>query len=73
VKGTHLRIIHARFGLIWFNGLREDLNMKAYDVRQTDDDRRLSSNDGNFTTYDERTMMTKAQTKFFYCLLLSSL
>jgi hypothetical protein len=37
VKGT----IPARFGLIWFRGFRgEDLNVKVYDVRRTDDDRR---------------------------------
>ena len=37
LKGTHPRIIPARFGLIWFKGFRgEDLNVKVYDVRQTD-------------------------------------
>ena len=36
LKGTHPRTIPARFGLIWFRGLRgEDLNVKAYDVRRT--------------------------------------
>ena len=30
--------IPARFGLIWFSGFRgEDLNVKAYNVRRTDD------------------------------------
>jgi hypothetical protein len=30
--------IRARFGLIWFISFRgEDLNVKAYDVRRTDD------------------------------------
>jgi hypothetical protein len=29
---------------------------KAYNVRRTDDDRRLSPNDGKLTTYDEQTM-----------------
>ena len=29
--------IPARFGLIWFSGfIREDLNVKVYDVRRTD-------------------------------------
>jgi hypothetical protein len=37
LKGTHPRTIPARFGLIWFRGFRgEDLNVKVYDVRQTD-------------------------------------
>ena len=37
LKGTHTRAIPARFGLIWFRGFRrEDLNVKVYDVRQTD-------------------------------------
>jgi hypothetical protein len=31
VKGTHPRIIPARFGLIWFKGFRgENLNVKVY-------------------------------------------
>ena len=35
LKGTHPRIIPARFGLIWFRGFRgEDLNVKVYDVRR---------------------------------------
>ena len=39
LKGTHPRPISARFGLIWFRGFRgEDLNVKVYDVRWTDDD-----------------------------------
>ena len=35
LKGTHLRTIPARFGLIWFRGFREDLNVKAYNVQWT--------------------------------------
>jgi hypothetical protein len=30
LKGTHPRIIPARFGLIWFLGFREDLNVIFY-------------------------------------------
>jgi hypothetical protein len=37
LKGTHPRTIPARFGLIWFRGFREDLNVKVYEIRQTDD------------------------------------
>ena len=38
LKGTNPRTIPARFGLIWFRGFRgEDLNVKVYDVRRTDD------------------------------------
>jgi hypothetical protein len=41
LKGTDPLIIPARFGLIWFRGFRgEDLNVKVYDVRRTDDDGR---------------------------------
>jgi hypothetical protein len=41
VKGTHPRTIPARFGLIRFRGFRgEDVNVKVYDVRRTDDDGR---------------------------------
>jgi hypothetical protein len=41
LKGTHPRIISARFDLIWFRGFRgEDLNVKVYDIRWTDDDGR---------------------------------
>ena len=41
LKGTHPRTIPATFGLIWFRGFRgEDLNVKIYDVRRTDDDGR---------------------------------
>jgi hypothetical protein len=37
LKGTNPRTIPARFGVIWFSGFRgEDLNVKVYDVRQTD-------------------------------------
>ena len=39
VRGTHLRTIPARFGLIWFRGFRgEDLNVKVYDIRRTPSD-----------------------------------
>jgi hypothetical protein len=42
LKGTHPRTISARFGLIWFRGFKgEDLNVKAYDIRQTDDERQV--------------------------------
>ena len=48
---------------------------KAYDVQRTDDDRRLSPNDGKPTTYNKQTrtddcrwMMAKAKIKLFYCL-----
>ena len=38
LKGTHPRTIPPRFGLIRFRGFRgEDLNVKVYDVRRTDD------------------------------------
>jgi hypothetical protein len=41
LKGIHPRTISASFGLIWFRGFRgEDLNVKVYDVRRTDDDGR---------------------------------
>jgi hypothetical protein len=41
LKGTHSRTIPARFLLIWFRGFREeDLNVKVYDIRRTDDDGR---------------------------------
>ena len=30
LKGTHPGIIPARFGLIWFSGFREDLNVIFY-------------------------------------------
>ena len=30
LKGTHPGTIHARFGLIWFSGFREDLNVIFY-------------------------------------------
>ena len=41
LKGTDPWTIPARFGLIWFRGFRgEDLNVKVYDVRRTDDDGR---------------------------------
>jgi hypothetical protein len=31
LKGTHIRIIPARFGVIWFSGFRgEDLNVICY-------------------------------------------
>ena len=41
LKGAHPRTIPARFGLIWFRCFRgEDLNVKVYDVRWTDDDGR---------------------------------
>jgi hypothetical protein len=33
LKGTHPKTITVRFGLNWFSGFREDLNVKAYDVR----------------------------------------
>ena len=46
-KGNHPETIPARFGLIWFSGFRgEDLNVKVYDVRRTDDDGRTKTNDG---------------------------
>jgi hypothetical protein len=39
LKGTH----PARFGLIWFGGVRgEDLNVKVYDVRRTPSDGKSS-------------------------------
>jgi hypothetical protein len=48
---------------------------KAYDVQRTDDDWRLSPNDGKPTTYNKQTrtddcrwMMAKAKIKLFYCL-----
>jgi hypothetical protein len=42
LKGTHPGTIPARFGLIWFRGFRgEDLNVKVYDIRRTDDGRQL--------------------------------
>jgi hypothetical protein len=34
LKETNPRTIPARFGLIWFRGFREDLNVKVYDVRR---------------------------------------
>jgi hypothetical protein len=38
LKGTHPRTIPARFGLIWLSSFRgEDLNVKVYNVQQTDD------------------------------------
>ena len=41
LKGTYPRTISARFLLIWFRGFREeDLNVKVYDIRRTDDDGR---------------------------------
>jgi hypothetical protein len=41
LKGTHPGTIPARLGLIWFSGFRgEDLNVKVYDVRRTDNDGR---------------------------------
>ena len=41
LEGTDPLIIPARFGLIWFRSFRgEDLNVKVYDVRRTDDDGR---------------------------------
>jgi hypothetical protein len=40
LKGSHPGTIPARFGLIWFSGFRGDLNVKVYDVRRIDDDRR---------------------------------
>ena len=44
LKGTHPRIIPARFGLIWFRGFRgDDLNVKVYDVQT--DGRRRTPND----------------------------
>ena len=43
VKGTHLRTIPARFGLIWFRGFRgEDLNVIVYDVRRMPSDGKSS-------------------------------
>jgi hypothetical protein len=43
LKGTHLRTIPARFGLIWFRGFRgEDLNVKVYNVRRTPSDGKSS-------------------------------
>jgi hypothetical protein len=30
LKGNHPGTIHARFGLIWFSGFREDLNVIFY-------------------------------------------
>ena len=42
LKGTHPRTIPARFGLIWFSGFRgEELNVKVYDVRRTDNRRQV--------------------------------
>jgi hypothetical protein len=39
LKRTHQRIILATFGLSWFSGFRrQDLNVKAYDVQQTEGD-----------------------------------
>ena len=44
LKGTHPGTISARVGLIWFSGFRgEDLNVKVYDVRRTDERRRTPS------------------------------
>jgi hypothetical protein len=41
LKGTHPGTIPGRFGLIWLSGFRgNDLNVKVYDVRRTDDGRR---------------------------------
>ena len=38
LKGTHSRTIPAKFGLIRFRGFRgEELNVKVYDVRRTDE------------------------------------
>ena len=42
LKGTHPRTIPARFGLIWFRGFREDLNVEVYDVRRTTSDGKSS-------------------------------
>ena len=42
LKGTHPGTIPARFSLIWLRGFRgEDLNVKVYDIRRTDDGRQL--------------------------------
>jgi hypothetical protein len=47
LKGTHPRIIPARFGLIRFRGFRgEDLNVKVYDV-QTEDGRQVMAKVGH--------------------------
>ena len=47
LKGTHPRTIPARFGLIWFRGFRgEDLNVKVYEIRRTDDDGWRTPSDG---------------------------
>jgi hypothetical protein len=44
LKGTYPGTIPARLGLIWFSSFRgEDLNVKVYDVRQTDDNGRTPS------------------------------
>jgi hypothetical protein len=42
LKGTHPGTIPAKLGLIWFSGFRgENLNVKVYDVRRTDDGRQV--------------------------------
>ena len=47
LKGTHPRIIPARFGLIRFRGFRgEDLNVKVYDV-QTENGRQVMAKVGH--------------------------
>ena len=59
LKGTRPRTIPARFGLIWFRGFRgEDLNVKVYDVRRTDE--RRTPSDGKSST--------KRQTRYFHRL-----
>jgi hypothetical protein len=47
LKGIYPGTIPARLGLIWFSGFRgEDLNLKVYDVRRTDDNGRRTPSDG---------------------------
>ena len=47
LKRTHPGTIPARLGLIWFSGFRgEDLNVKVYDVRRTDNDGWRMPSDG---------------------------
>jgi hypothetical protein len=37
LKGNHSRNIPTKFGLIWYNSITGDLNVKAYSVQRTTD------------------------------------
>jgi len=46
LKGDVRSTIPAKIGIYWFSGFRgEDINVKAYDIRQMD--RRWNQGDGN--------------------------